>query len=175
MPARCSRNGPRSTGTTLKQLTSIQCGCVDSTIRGRNIWNLLWRSMNATLTSTENTPRNVLRGLVALLLPLAMLMACTSATRPTQETSVPTRSPLEMPASTSSSLMSPTNTPPPCPVTIPNRSVPPGVSNWSPSPVSHGNGVIWVEISPKILATPDYVGFRWFNTCEDPLVSRDFR
>ncbi len=96
--------------------------------------------------------------LFASFLLLAALVGCISTERLAKEATSPMNMPtaLHTNSATPGTAVSPTNTPPPCPVTIPNGSTPPGAK---PSPDRHGNDALWVDVWPnnKILATPKYI------------------
>lgn len=92
--------------------------------------------------------------LLALSLPLVVLVGCSSAVGLAQEAPSPRSSSpvtlIDPPPSLPS--VSPTNDPS-CPVTIANRSTPPGER---PNHLQHGNGTLWTELwlEGKVLFRP---------------------
>ncbi len=75
-----------------------------------------------------------------------------------------TPTPLPVPTPTSAPTPTPLPIPPDCPVTIPNRSTPPGNQ---PYPTHHGNGVLWTALWPEgVLVPPENIrpdGWLTFN------------
>jgi len=97
--------------------------------------------------------------LFASALLAVLLIACTSGSMPnnlpTSRTSPSPSVPVNNP---SLSRATPTNTWPPCSVTIPNGSTPPGER---PSSLHHGNGDLWTVLWPegRVVFEPGGPGF----------------
>src|SRR5918911_1816446 len=91
---------------------------------------------------------------------LAMLVGCADTAQVTRDKLPTTARP--------SSPVSPTSTPVLCPVTIPNRSTPPQVTDWSKEG-GHGNGMLWTELwrgnvvlsDPRFVEPDGSIGMKW--------------